>query len=42
MYASISDTQVVAEAELAHPGSMNGFYALFHDLNLTSDFINTH
>ena len=42
MYTSASDTQVVAEAELAHPGSMSGFYALFHDLNLTSDFINTH
>jgi hypothetical protein len=42
MYTTQTNTPVLAEAELAHPGSMSGFYTLFHDLNLTSDFINSH
>lgn len=41
-FTAVNNTPLVSESERAHPGSMGAFYALFHDLNLSSDFINSH
>ena len=41
-FTTVNNTPAVFEPELSHPSSMSGFYSLFHDLDLTSNFINSH